>query len=181
MSTCRDNISFDVETYRLRMIAIVLLPWALLIMFSTMSCFRLSWEYFARRKSGATSSSTFGSYTALFPIVFGRIFNWWQKDDAKYSGGESTPLPTVVPKHIAVIMDGNRRYGVAKYGEALRGHWDGGSTLVNFLQWSQDAGINMVTAYAFSTENWKRPEREVNELLTIFEKYCRDIKTQVQN
>ena len=70
-------------------------------------------------------------------------------------------------------MDGNRRYGVEKYGEALRGHWDGGSTLVNFLQWAQDAGTHMVTAYAFSTENWRRSRLEVNALLDIMRRFLR--------
>ena len=57
------------------------------------------------------------------------------------------------PKHIAVIMDGNRRYGRKKHNDALRGHWDGGQTLVNFCDWCAKDGVKQLTVYAFSTEN----------------------------
>ena len=155
------------------MIVILLLPWVLLLMFSIISCFRLS--------NTDHKVDSRWPCTTLFSVVLGRVFYWRQTDKITCSDDENNAIPTMVPRHIAVIMDGNRRYGVEKYGEALRGHWDGGSTLVNFLQWAQDAGTHMVTAYAFSTENWKRPQREIDELLTIFEKYCRDIKTQVHS
>lgn len=56
-----------------------------------------------------------------------------------------------IPKHIAVIMDGNRRFGVEKYGEATRGHRDGSQTLVHFVEWCQKAGIQALTVFAFST------------------------------
>ena len=55
------------------------------------------------------------------------------------------------PGHIAVIMDGNRRYGKNKYGEGVRGHSDGSKTLVKFTEWCMDAGIQMLTVFAFST------------------------------
>jgi hypothetical protein len=56
-----------------------------------------------------------------------------------------------IPRHIAVIMDGNRRYGKTKYGAGVRGHSDGSKTLVNFTDWCIDAGIQALTVFAFST------------------------------
>ena len=84
--------------------------------------------------------------------------------------------PLTVPRHVAVIMDGNRRYGKRKYGGAgSRGHWDGGRTLVDFVDWCMAAGVHTLTAYAFSTENWKRDPKEIDVLFTIFETYCHQI------
>lgn len=59
-----------------------------------------------------------------------------------------------IPKHIAVIMDGNRRYGKSKYGAGVRGHSDGSKTLVAFTDWCIDAGVKVLTVFAFSTGKW---------------------------
>lgn len=80
-----------------------------------------------------------------------------------------------VPRHVAVIMDGNRRYGKEKYGSATRGHWDGAKTLIEFAKWCIDEGIQTLTAYAFSTENWNRDAEEVSALMSIFCKYCDEL------
>lgn len=56
-----------------------------------------------------------------------------------------------VPKHIAVIMDGNRRYGRMKFGVGYQGHHAGSETLVKFITWCQNANIQALTVYAFST------------------------------
>lgn len=48
-----------------------------------------------------------------------------------------------MPKHIAVIMDGNRRFGQHKHGNALQGHWAGGQTLVDFIQWCKEDGVQV--------------------------------------
>lgn len=56
-----------------------------------------------------------------------------------------------IPRHIAVIMDGNRRYGKSKYGSGVRGHSDGSKTLVAFTDWCIAAGIQALTVFAFST------------------------------
>lgn len=75
-------------------------------------------------------------------------------------------------KHVAIIMDGNRRYGTARHGNALQGHADGGQTLVDCVQWCLEAGVGALTVYAFSTENWARPQAEVDLLMSIFIKYA---------
>lgn len=86
--------------------------------------------------------------------------------------------PKNVPKHIAVIMDGNRRFGRKTHSDPLQGHWAGGQTLVDFVQWCMADGVKIVTAYAFSTENWSRDPFEVQTLMTIFAKYAETFKTE---
>lgn len=91
---------------------------------------------------------------------------------------ESGVEPHCIPRHIAVIMDGNRRYGKAKYGNATRGHWDGSKTLIEFSKWCQSEGIQVLTVYAFSTENWDRDPAEVAALMAIFCKYCDELRVE---
>jgi undecaprenyl diphosphate synthase len=83
-----------------------------------------------------------------------------------------------LPRHIAVIMDGNRRHGKNKYNNATRGHWDGCETLVEFTKWCIDEGIQILTVYAFSTENWARNQTEVSALMAIFCKYIDEIRIE---
>ena len=75
-------------------------------------------------------------------------------------------------KHMAIVMDGNRRYGRLRKGNAMSGHWEGGKTLVNVVEWCIEEGLEMLTVYAFSTENWNREETEVETLMTIFVQYA---------
>lgn len=82
------------------------------------------------------------------------------------------------PKHIAVIMDGNRRYGRKTHNDPLRGHWDGGQTLVNFCDWCAKDGVKQLTVYAFSTENWGRDKIEVDTLMSIFSKYAEKMRVE---
>jgi len=86
--------------------------------------------------------------------------------------------PSKVPKHIAVIMDGNRRFGRQKHGNALQGHWAGGQTLVDMIQWCKEDGVQVLTVYAFSTENWSREPLEVQTLMAIFAKYADSFRTE---
>ena len=83
-----------------------------------------------------------------------------------------------VPRHIAVIMDGNRRYGESKYGHATRGHWDGSKTLIEFSKWCISEGVQVLTVYAFSTENWDRDPHEISALMSIFRKYCDELRLE---
>jgi undecaprenyl diphosphate synthase len=84
--------------------------------------------------------------------------------------------PEKIPKHIAVIMDGNRRFGREKHADPLQGHWAGGQRLVDFVQWCIEDGVAILTVYAFSTENWSRDAAEVKVLMTIFAKYAETFK-----
>lgn len=91
---------------------------------------------------------------------------------------ESGVDPRDVPCHIAVIMDGNRRYGESKYGHATRGHWDGSKTLIEFSKWCISEGVQVLTVYAFSTENWNRDPYEISALMSIFCKYCDELRLE---
>lgn len=75
---------------------------------------------------------------------------------------------SVVPRHVAVIMDGNRRFGRQKYGDSLSGHRAGGEKLREFILWCSELGIDFLTVFAFSTENWKREEKEVQAMMELF-------------
>ncbi|XP_037955381.1 dehydrodolichyl diphosphate synthase complex subunit DHDDS-like [Teleopsis dalmanni] len=71
------------------------------------------------------------------------------------------------PKHIAFVMDGNRRFAKVEHIEKVEGHSKGFDTLSNVLRWCLDLGINEVTTFAFSIENYKRSQEEVNGLFDL--------------
>jgi tritrans,polycis-undecaprenyl-diphosphate synthase [geranylgeranyl-diphosphate specific] len=73
------------------------------------------------------------------------------------------------PNHVALIMDGNRRYARAKRLPGHYGHRLGRENLKNILEWFWDLEIEYVTLYAFSTENFDRTDEEINELMGLFE------------
>ncbi|XP_064111622.1 dehydrodolichyl diphosphate synthase complex subunit DHDDS-like isoform X2 [Macrobrachium nipponense] len=72
-----------------------------------------------------------------------------------------------IPHHLAVIMDGNRRFARKEQKDTLTGHKQGFHKLTEVLCWCRDLGINEVTAYAFSIENFKRSKHEVNGLMDL--------------
>ena len=79
--------------------------------------------------------------------------------------------PNRMPRHVAIIMDGNRRYSrIQGNMEVIQGHELGVDTLEKVLDWNIDLGIEIVTAYAFSTENFNRPQKEVEGLMNLFVK-----------
>lgn len=80
----------------------------------------------------------------------------------------STPAATV-PLHVAMIMDGNRRWAKERGMPAVEGHRAGYDTMKKVGDWCLERGVNTLTVYAFSTENWKRSETEVNFLMTLLE------------
>ena len=74
-----------------------------------------------------------------------------------------------VPEHIAFIMDGNRRFAQKKGREATWGHRMGTQSMENILHWTYLAKIKHITVYAFSTENFKRDQAEVESIFTLLE------------
>lgn len=78
-----------------------------------------------------------------------------------------------LPRHVAVIMDGNGRWAQQQGLPRIAGHRQGAKTLKELLRCCKDWGIPMLTAYAFSTENWRRPIAEVNFLMRLFERLLR--------
>lgn len=73
-----------------------------------------------------------------------------------------------VPKHIAIILDGNRRFAEDRGLDRINGHFFGAKKLEEVVGWCQELGIKHVTVYAFSTENFNRPETEVQTLMGLF-------------
>jgi len=77
--------------------------------------------------------------------------------------------PEKMPKHVALIMDGNRRFSKLQGNiDVVKGHEIGVDTLEKVLDWSIELGIEIITAYAFSTENFNRPQHEVEGLMNLF-------------
>ena len=76
-----------------------------------------------------------------------------------------------MPKHIAIIMDGNRRWAKAQGKPAGFGHKAGAKVLENIVRYANKIGLEHITVYAFSTENWKRAEDEVNALMMLLQNY----------
>jgi len=74
-----------------------------------------------------------------------------------------------VPNHIAFIMDGNRRYATKRGKKGLEGHSSGYSSLLKVLEWCLFVDLKVVTVYAFSIDNFKRPKEEVDRLMTLAE------------
>ena len=79
-----------------------------------------------------------------------------------------------MPKHIAIIMDGNRRWARAQGKPASFGHKAGAKTLENIVRYANKIGLEYITVYAFSTENWKRTEEEVRALMMLLQSYLDD-------
>ena len=86
-----------------------------------------------------------------------------------------------LPKHVAVIMDGNGRWAKRRGIPRIMGHRRGVDTLKQLLRCCDDWGIQALTAYAFSTENWGRPIEEVEFLMTLFERVLiRELKEMME-
>ena len=91
-------------------------------------------------------------------------------------------LPTTVPEHVAIIMDGNGRWARSRGLPRLAGHRAGVDNLRRIIEASVEYGIKYLTIYAFSTENWNRPPAEVKGLINILEDVIdRELKSLNEN
>ena len=77
----------------------------------------------------------------------------------------------LMPQHIAIIMDGNRRWAKEKGLDTKLGHKAGAETLEKIASFANDIGLKYLTVYAFSTENWKRTKEEVGALMVLLNYY----------
>ena len=80
-------------------------------------------------------------------------------------------MDELLPKHIAIIMDGNRRWARQRNLPVKMGHKEGAETLKRAVRYANKRGIEYITVYAFSTENWKREKEEVDSLMSLLEYY----------
>jgi undecaprenyl diphosphate synthase len=87
-----------------------------------------------------------------------------------------------LPSHIAIIMDGNGRWAAQRHLPRVEGHRAGIDSVRDVVETSARLGIDVLTLYAFSVENWKRPRAEVNTLMMLLKRYIRlELGTLLQN
>ena len=82
--------------------------------------------------------------------------------------------PRAIPEHVAVIMDGNGRWAKKRALNRLKGHKAGIEAVRETIRCASDLGVRYLTIYSFSTENWKRPQSEVDALMKLLRKYMVD-------
>ena len=86
------------------------------------------------------------------------------------------------PEHVAIIMDGNGRWAKRRGFPRSAGHLAGAKNISRVVEAAMKAGVKMLTVYAFSTENWKRPEAEVTFLMHLIPRFCkRMLKKMMEN
>ena len=91
-------------------------------------------------------------------------------------------MTAAVPRHIAIVMDGNRRWARGRHLPVIAGHRQGVETIRRTVKAARDRGVEYVTLYSFSTENWKRDPDEVGGLMTLLEETIRrETPTLVQD
>jgi undecaprenyl diphosphate synthase len=83
-------------------------------------------------------------------------------------------LERPAPRHVAIIMDGNGRWAAARHLPRLMGHRAGVNAVRNIVRAAPEFGIEVLTLYSFSSENWKRPRTEINDLMGLLRLYLRD-------
>ena len=89
-------------------------------------------------------------------------------------GKKEVTQSTVVPKHVAIIMDGNGRWAKKRFLPRNAGHAQGSRVAEQICEDAWNLGIEYLTIYAFSTENWSRPKDEVDALMKLLRKYMKD-------
>ncbi|MEE9272274.1 MAG: isoprenyl transferase [Robiginitomaculum sp.] len=86
----------------------------------------------------------------------------------------SVTVSSSFPQHIAIIMDGNGRWAKARHRPRIFGHQQGVKTVRKIVESAADMGVQYLTLYSFSTENWSRPKAEITALFTLLKKYVAD-------
>lgn len=81
-----------------------------------------------------------------------------------------------IPQHIGFIMDGNGRWAKKRAMPRNFGHREGAAVFKKTINWCRELGVKAATFYAFSTENWKRPEDEVKGIMDLLRRYIKDIR-----
>lgn len=87
--------------------------------------------------------------------------------------------PLNIPSHIAIIMDGNRRWAEIQDKPPEVGHWMGAEIITDIVKAAADLGVKTLTLYAFSTENWLRSRQEVDALMQLFEVYLQNKREEM--
>ena len=88
--------------------------------------------------------------------------------------------PKKIPKHVAIIMDGNGRWAKKRRMSRIRGHQKGTDAVRDVVRTSREIGISWLTLYAFSEENWKRPQKEISALMNLLKQFLKDELAEMQ-
>ncbi len=101
--------------------------------------------------------------------------------DLPASGDPVSPRPPFAnpPRHVAVIMDGNGRWAHQRGLPRISGHNQGSQAVGECVEGCRDAGIEFLTLYAFSSENWKRPRAEVSALMLLLDRFLEEKTTEM--
>ena len=100
---------------------------------------------------------------------------------ALFGKNESASMDNLnIPVHVGIIMDGNGRWAKKRGLPRKIGHRQGAQNFRTITKYAKQIGIKYLTFYAFSTENWKRPQEEVDALMDLFEKYLDEVKDFIE-
>ena len=94
------------------------------------------------------------------------MFRIFKKKAQKHNNLDNIDTQNM-PKHIAIIMDGNGRWAKERNLPRIKGHYEGMQTIKKITREASDLGVEYLTLYAFSTENWTRPDNEVNYIMNL--------------
>ncbi|AMA74658.1 isoprenyl transferase [Aneurinibacillus thermoaerophilus] len=103
--------------------------------------------------------------------MLNKLTRWMQRSEEDSLPGEWNLNPHNIPKHVAIIMDGNGRWAKQRALPRVAGHRAGMKTVKEITKAADEIGIEVLTLYAFSTENWKRPADEVEYLMRLPQEY----------
>lgn len=92
----------------------------------------------------------------------------------KKTDADGEDLTIIIPESVGIIMDGNGRWAKNRGLPRKAGHKEGAKTFRKITRYCSNIGVKYLTVYAFSTENWKRPEDEVNSLMKLFKSYLEE-------
>ncbi|KYO65780.1 isoprenyl transferase [Thermovenabulum gondwanense] len=90
-------------------------------------------------------------------------------------------IDKIIPSHIAIIMDGNGRWARSKGLPRIAGHWAGADSLKEIVEYCAEIGVKVLTVYAFSTENWKRPYEEVSTIFNLLRYFLQRETDRLKN
>ncbi len=95
------------------------------------------------------------------------------------SNPTSLPKSQKLPHHIAIIMDGNGRWAKKRALNRIKGHQEGAESVRVIVRACREIGIKILTLYAFSTENWRRPQYEIKSLMALLKKFLKSERQEM--
>lgn len=111
--------------------------------------------------------------------MFNKLLGRSKKDKISLGNKLSQSNKELIPSHIAIIMDGNGRWANKRAMPRIAGHHEGMKTVRKIARIADDLGVSVLTLYAFSTENWKRPKSEVNYLMSLPQKFLQSFLPEI--